>query len=130
MKRFLWLWLPPLAWMTLIFVLSAQPDLPHPPQPWQDTLIKKGGHAFVFGVQAWLYLRALRRHVSSPATLRWVCAGLAVLYAASDEFHQTFVPGRKGRLSDVVIDSLGVGIVIVLDWWLARRLARQPRQPR
>ena len=126
MKRFLWLWLPPLAWMSLIFILSAQPDLPHPPQHWLDMLIKKGGHAFVFGVQAWLYLRALRRHFSSPAKLRWVCAGLAVLYAASDEFHQTFVPGRNGRLSDVFVDSLGVGGAMALDWWLAR----QPRRPR
>lgn len=32
---------------------------------------------------------------------------ISALYAASDEFHQLFVPGRAGRVSDVLIDSLG-----------------------
>ncbi|WP_455537628.1 VanZ family protein [Terrisporobacter sp.] len=41
---------------------------------------------------------------------------ICVLYAASDEFHQLFVPGRAGQLRDVLIDSSGsiLGIVIVL----------------
>ncbi len=30
-----------------------------------------------------------------------------LLYGASDEFHQSFVPGRSGMASDVVVDSLG-----------------------
>ena len=33
---------------------------------------------------------------------------LAVFYAASDEFHQVFVPGRSGRFTDVLIDSIGI----------------------
>lgn len=33
--------------------------------------------------------------------------GLAVLYAATDEFHQLFVPGRSGQLKDVCIDGAG-----------------------
>jgi hypothetical protein len=36
---------------------------------------------------------------------------IAVLFAASDEFHQTYVPTRGGTAWDVLIDSLGVGIV-------------------
>lgn len=34
--------------------------------------------------------------------------GAASLYAATDEFHQLFVPGRSGQFSDVVLDSFGV----------------------
>lgn len=120
-KRFLWYWLPPLAWMGLIFFLSAQPNLPHAPEPWFDTLLKKVGHAFVFGSLAWLYQRALKGRFASTATLRLVSAGLAMLYAASDEYHQAFVPGRKGRLSDVVIDTAGVWGAMLLHWWLERR---------
>ena len=47
-------------------------------------------------------------------------AGIAllfcVLYAASDEFHQLFVPGRSGQFSDVLIDSAGsvTGILLFL----------------
>ncbi len=119
-KRFLWHWLPPLAWMGLIFLLSAQNDLPHAPEPWFDTLLKKAGHALAFGILARLYLRALRGRFTA-ATLRLVSAGLAILYGASDEYHQTFVPGRKGRLFDVGVDTAGVCGAMLLDWWLARR---------
>jgi VanZ family protein len=119
--RFLWRWLPPLAWMGLIFFLSAQPDLPHAPGPWLDILLKKTGHALAFGILAWLYLWALRGRFSTTAAVRLVSAGLAMLYAASDEYHQTFVPGRKGQLFDVGVDTAGVWGAMLLDWWLERR---------
>ena len=37
-----------------------------------------------------------------------------IVYAITDEFHQTFVPGRAGLFTDVLIDSFGaiVGIII------------------
>jgi VanZ family protein len=107
--------------MGLIFFLSAQPDLPHAPGPWFDTLLKKVGHALAFGTLAWLYLRALRGRFTAVTTLRLVSAGLAMLYAVSDEYHQTFVPGRKGRLFDVGVDTAGVWCAMLLDWWLGRR---------
>ena len=38
----------------------------------------------------------------------------SVIYALSDEFHQSFVPGRDGNIVDVLIDSSGalVGILV------------------
>ena len=44
----------------------------------------------------------------------FVAAALALLFAASDEFHQTFVPTRGGTVWDVLIDSLGVGLVTLI----------------
>ena len=43
-------------------------------------------------------------------------AGTGILYAASDEFHQLFVPGRSGQITDVLIDSGGLlaGILLVV----------------
>ncbi len=38
---------------------------------------------------------------------------IAVLYAASDEFHQTFVPTREGRLRDVIIDTGGIVLMYI-----------------
>ncbi len=32
---------------------------------------------------------------------------ICIIYAATDEFHQLFVPGRAGLISDVIIDGLG-----------------------
>jgi VanZ family protein len=116
--------------MALIFVLSAQPDLPHAPGPWLDVLLKKTGHAVAYGVLAWLYWRALRQPAwedRAPTALRVVSVGLAVAYGLSDEYHQTFVPGRTGRPVDVAIDGIGACGVMLLDWWLERRRAL-PRQ--
>jgi VanZ family protein len=39
---------------------------------------------------------------------------IAIAYAASDEFHQTFVEGRHGAVTDVLIDSAGVLIAVAL----------------
>ena len=125
-KWLLWYWVPPLAWMGLIFALSAQPDLHHAPGPWLDTLLKKAGHAAVYGVLAWLYQRALRQRFGeghTSATLRIASISLAMVYALSDEYHQTFVPGRNGRLFDVAVDVVGACAAMLLDWWLERRRA-------
>jgi VanZ family protein len=124
MRRILGYWLPPLAWMGLIFFLSAQPDLPHAPGPWLDTLLKKTGHAAAYGMLAWFYLRVLRQYFSSGrilTVLRAASVGLAIIYALSDEYHQTFVPGRNGNLFDVAVDGIGACAAMWLDWWLTRR---------
>ena len=41
---------------------------------------------------------------------------ICVIYAISDEIHQLFVPGRAGQVRDVLIDSAGslLGIIIVM----------------
>jgi VanZ family protein len=113
--------------MGLIFTLSAQPDLPRAPGPWLDTLLKKVGHALAYGVLAWLYQRALRGRFRVSTSLRVVSMSLAVAYALSDEVHQTFVPGRNGRLLDVVVDGVGACGAMLLSWWLERRRV-PPRQ--
>ncbi|MDB5341872.1 MAG: hypothetical protein JWP89_249 [Schlesneria sp.] len=58
----------------------------------------------------------------------FVAAALALLFAASDEFHQTFVPTRGGTIWDVLIDSLGVGLVTLFSLMRLRRvtLAQPP----
>ncbi|HEX40704.1 MAG TPA: VanZ family protein [Phycisphaerales bacterium] len=121
-------WLPPLAWMGLIYVLSDQPDLPHAPGPWLDMALKKGAHAAAYGILAWFYLRLLRHRAGarrSGTALRVVSIALVVMYALSDEYHQTFVPGRNGNWFDVGVDSAGAVAAMLLDrWWERRRSER------
>jgi VanZ family protein len=54
---------------------------------------------------------------NSPGS-RWglflVVMGVTVAYAASDEYHQSFVPGRHPGLSDVLIDGLGAATALIL----------------
>ena len=120
-------WVPPLAWMGAIFALSAQPDLPHAPGPWLDTLIKKMGHAVVYGVLAWLLVRALVGDGVPSDRLRLLCVALAVAYGASDELHQACVPGRNPAVTDVLIDGMGAATAMALHrrWTEAR--AREGR---
>ena len=79
-------------------------------------LIKKSGHALAYGFLAWLYLRALRDHFHGARLLYVVSMGLALVYGLSDEYHQTFVPGRNGSLWDVAVDGAGAGAAILLNW--------------
>ena len=66
-----------------------------------------------------------RRKFRKEMFLPWF---IAALYAASDEIHQLFVPGRSGQLSDVILDSAGalagVAAFTVLWWLINRRKAR------
>jgi VanZ family protein len=112
-------WAPLVAWMVLIYILSDQPDLPHASGAIADTVIKKGLHAAGYAVLAVLWRRALVAH-RVPRAAAWAFV-LTVAYAVTDEWHQTFVPGRTGRATDVAIDALGAcaGLLVV-----GRRAAR------
>src|ERR1043165_6879517 len=97
-------WLPALIMMIVIFLFSAQPAARLPNFDWADTLVKKGGHMIGYGVLALLYWRAL----DFERNKRWLAWLLVLLYAITDEFHQSFVSGRHPTIRDVMIfDSLG-----------------------
>jgi VanZ family protein len=96
----------PLAMMAAIFYFSAQP-YDGPDLAWWEVAARKLGHIAGYAVLTYLWWWALVGAVSRP--LVWA-AGIALLYAASDEYHQTFVDGRHGAVEDVVIDSLGIAL--------------------
>lgn len=58
---------------------------------------------------------------------RWILISLlsAAAYACTDEFHQLFVPGRAGRVMDVLIDSTGALAGICVVWMIRRRYIRR-----
>lgn len=55
--------------------------------------------------------------------------GIVVLYAATDEFHQRFVPGRSGQLKDVCIDGMGAlaGVLVCWGFWKLKNRDRKNR---
>jgi VanZ family protein len=103
-------WLPVLVWAAVIFVFSSIPDLGTGLGGW-DLVLRKLAHTTEYAILGALLVRATGRV--------WPAFGLGVLYAASDEIHQTFVSGRHGTPVDVAIDAVGVAIGIAL-WQSAR----------
>lgn len=87
-------------------------------------LVRKCAHMGVFFILTGLLLFALWRLGASPRARAGLSLGLCALLAGLDEFHQTFVPGRDGKLPDVLID-LGGGVCFLLLWLLARHLRRR-----
>jgi VanZ family protein len=98
---------PPLALMALIFVLSAQPDL-NSGLGLLDTILRKLAHMAEFGLLWFLWWRAL------GYGNRLVPALIAIAYAITDELHQTTVEGRVGSPVDVLIDTAGVALAVLV----------------
>lgn len=119
---FLKLWGPVFIWSSLIFILSNQPNLTlNLPN---EFIIRKFIHAVEYAVLTFFLFRALynlpKKTSASPIDLKKHCivfsAIIVLLFAVSDEFHQTFVQGRTGTPYDVMIDSLGMmvaGLILV-----------------
>lgn len=112
-------WIPALVGMVVIFVFSSQPSDNLPNFDWADKLVKKSGHMVGYAILATTYWYAL----GLKPERRWLAWMLAVLYAATDEFHQSFVPGRGASALDVLLfDNLGA----LIGLWLANhRLQRK-----
>jgi VanZ family protein len=98
-------WLPVAVWAAVIFAFSSIPSLGTGLGGW-DLLLRKLAHAAEYAVLGALLLRALRRPLPAFA--------LAVLYAVSDEVHQTFVAGREGAPLDVVVDAAGAAAGVLV----------------
>lgn len=118
-------WLTVLAWAGLIFYLSAQPHL-STNLGIGDFILRKLAHIAEFGILCLLLWTALRRHIKACRPALFLSALIAVAYAASDEYHQAFVPGRRGAAVDVVVYDLA-GIVLMAGFILAVRSYKRRR---
>jgi VanZ family protein len=139
-------WLPLVAWMVVVFLFSsdlfsvgrtsgvlssflkwlmsdATPEL-------IDRCIfaiRKLAHALEYAVLALLAWRALggpdidgfRPWIWNRAARAWL---IAAVYAASDEWHQSFVPSRGAAVVDVLIDATGAALALAFLALVARML--------
>lgn len=102
--RALWNWGPAVIWMAATFAVSHQSRVEIPFGA-PDYI----GHGVSYAVLGALLMRAL-----AGGTLRGMRTGLilpavliAAVYGVSDEFHQSFIPGRMASVSDIVADGVG-----------------------
>ena len=142
-RRLFSAWIPPLVWVALIFigstdVLSAEhtsrllvplllwlkPDITGEAIVQVHFLLRKCAHLTEYAILAILLRRALYRGTNLRAkpwvffmAIWFVCG----IFAASDEFHQSFVPSRTASLNDVLIDISGAFFGLALCLVVARK---------
>jgi VanZ family protein len=155
-RSFFKYWLLPVVWMAVIFSASGDTNsfqrssriiapilrwlFPHLSEATISLIVlivRKCAHLTEYAILAYLFWRALRKSKrGDPRPWSWREGGLAVLlvalYAATDEFHQRFVPGREASVTDVLLDTLGAagGIIFVRATlrWRATRKEREERK--
>jgi VanZ family protein len=138
MHRFVKYWMPTILWMVLIFVgstdiLSAEHTSRFlvPFLRWLDPQIswatlnaiqiavRKLGHVTEYAILAALLWRALRGGAAWRTKMS-ILVGVVLIgcgvFAASDEFHQSFIPSRTSSFHDVMIDICGalIGLAICI----------------
>jgi VanZ family protein len=116
-------WGPALACAAVIFALSSVGSLPAPP----GGLTDKHAHFLTYGVLAALIVWGLTN--CTPSRTTWGIAAaavvLATLYGVSDEWHQSFVPGREVSALDLAADVGGAAVAAVaLRAWAIIRARR------
>ena len=141
-------WSAVIGWMATIFILSHQPasvssdlssgitrfllGLVGDIFPGSDagverlhTLVWKNAHFIAYFILGILLVNALGRWGDLHVRQLRISFVIAVLYAASDEFHQLFIEERSGEFRDVVIDSAGAATGILLYWAINSHVRRK-----
>jgi VanZ family protein len=96
--------------MAMIFIFSSTPLVDLPNYGFWDTLVKKGGHMTGYGLLTGAYWYGL----GFDRKKGWLAWLLAVLYATTDEFHQSFTPGRHPSPVDVLLFDGGGGAIALI----------------
>lgn len=103
---------PPILWAVVIFIFSSQPTLPSFQLSIIDFIFKKSAHIFVYFtlyLLTWRALRLLQPHLPPQHPRIWLVAALlCLLYALTDEYHQSLVAYRTATLQDIGYDMTGV----------------------
>jgi len=118
-------WLPATLWASVIFTFSSFPTGQASEIHWQDFILKKSAHIFIYAVLTILVFRGLRGYgVNFLDSLKYSIL-MATIYGISDEFHQSFTPGRDPKVRDILFDILGsfLGVYII-----AKIIPRLPKE--
>lgn len=116
-------WLMVIIWAAFIFFLSHQPGLKSGfPQIW-DLVLRKLAHIAEYFVLNVLFIKSFKNYNLSRKKILILSFVFALLYAISDEYHQSFIFGRQGAARDVMIDSVGILLSTYLSACLSSRQA-------
>src|SRR3989339_466212 len=100
-------WLPPILWGLIIFSFSSLQVGSSNEIYWKDFVIKKTAHVVEYAILAVLLYRAMIGSDVEKKKAIIFSMLIVSLYGFTDEFHQSFTPGREPRIRDVIIDTIG-----------------------
>ena len=116
--------------MAVLYWLSSLPGTPLPDDPaiyalfyWISPSVQNAMHVPAYAALAWAWRWALGAWLRrSSARAAGACA-IASIYGVSDEWHQSFVPGRYASLTDVMLDVAGAVLGIWIAAWASKYAA-------
>ncbi|KKQ38705.1 MAG: VanZ-like protein [Candidatus Roizmanbacteria bacterium GW2011_GWA2_37_7] len=111
MKKLIFYWLPPALWMIIIFTLSSRQSIGVSEEFIINFVVFKTLHVIEYAFLYFLFFRAFNSHLVKNTYKAFLLAAVAtVLFAISDELHQTYVPSREGSPRDIAIDTIGIAV--------------------
>jgi VanZ family protein len=145
MKRRKWWILAAILWMAVIFMFTQVPystgkntsdtlqkllvtlhisGVDHAVVEQLNFFVRKLTHITVFGFLAFLFFKSLEVY-RFAYIFSWI---LTVLYAMTDEYHQSFMPGRTASIKDVFLfDSVGAFLVLLVTFLIVRKIGKKKR---
>ncbi len=116
---------PVIIWALIIFSFSAKTTPAVSVVHWQDFLIKKTIHVIEYAIFTVLLFRAFKNSAVNINNAFLYSFLIAIMYGATDEFHQSFTPGREPRIRDVFFDGTGSALMIYLISYLLPKMPKQ-----
>jgi len=93
-----------------------------------DFLLKKTAHMVEYGILAGLIYRMFKIYKIEEQDSGVYAVVLAMMYGISDEFHQSMIPGRTARPYDVLFDTIGAAVAILLIWNILQNLPNKHKK--
>ena len=134
-------WFLVISWMIIIFILSSEPNSgTHTyniigkifPNIKESTVIetinfciRKGAHFIEYFILSILVYTLLKEYTKEKKKTILLCIIICFLYSITDEFHQSFIPGRTGIFTDCLVDTSGSITYIALNIFYNKKLSQK-----
>src|SRR3989344_7475105 len=115
-NSFAYYWLPAIIWMGIIFYFSSRLNTSVTGEFLFDFIFFKSLHMIEYAILYFLLFRAfysIKNQQLAIGNKFLYPLFISILYALSDEVHQTFVPTREGKVRDVIFDTAGILLIYI-----------------
>ena len=120
MTRQLIAWGPAIGWAMVLFLLSSLSDSDLSSFAFSFPFDDKVMHLALYSVLGGTL--QFGRLSSNSGLAHWTVIAIGIIYGVSDEWHQSFVPGRNPSAADLLADTMGVLMGYAFTYWLLPKL--------